>query len=468
MITQEKTPLSKETKMAMISQFLGFMLDAYDMALILIMAPILVKLFAPPSGSAAWQYISIVLLYSITMAARPVGSAIFGHYADKIGRRFLLVFTIGGVGLMSVLSAFLPTQATAGVWAYAIFSVLRFVLGCFFGGEYAVGHTFAIEHAPKDKRGLIGGFIQSGFPLGYVFASFVFAAFSWFLTPEAMLAYGWRILMATGIMPVFLALYIRKSLPESPEFERAKATGQIDKAPFFSLFKPPALWAFLQVFVFMTGLFLTDYAVYGFLPKILAGDGKFGTSTYALIYGFALMCAFVGYNLYGWLSDYVGRRKLTLYYSIFLVLLGVPTFYVLHQGALAKSISIALAGSIMAAMLKLAWGMLPAYLSERFPTKQRSVGVGFGYSSGALIGGAGISLFVWWAHHIPFIRAIEGDDLWLSPAVILTVGAAMTFASLLYSPETNDLELSQVTAHSLEKEADAEVALTLGTPVSEP
>src|SRR5450755_1325108 len=82
--------LSKATKMAMSSQFLGFMLDAYDMAMVLVMAPILVKVFASPKGSAAWQYITIVFTYAITMAARPVGSAIFGHYADKIGRRFLL------------------------------------------------------------------------------------------------------------------------------------------------------------------------------------------------------------------------------------------------------------------------------------------------------------------------------------------------------------------------------------------
>ena len=86
----EQQRLSTDTKMAMASQFLGFMLDAYDMAMVLVMAPILVKVFASPKGSAAWQYITIVFTYAITMAARPVGSAFFGHYADKIGRRFLL------------------------------------------------------------------------------------------------------------------------------------------------------------------------------------------------------------------------------------------------------------------------------------------------------------------------------------------------------------------------------------------
>lgn len=444
MAGQGKSKLSRDAKMAMGSQFLGFMLDAYDMALVLIMAPILVKLFSSPEGSEAWNYIKIVLTYSITMAARPVGSAIFGHYADKIGRRLLLVLTIGGVGLMSLVSAVLPTFQQVGVWAYILFCLLRFVMGCFFGGEYAVGHTFAIEHSPRERRGAIGGFIQSGFPAGYVIASLIFALVSHVLGGQGMFQYGWRIMFLTGVMPVFLALYIRKSLPESPEFEKAKKTGAIEKSPFLNMFKPPALWDFLQVFVFMTGLFLTDYSVYGFLPNILTLNGRgFDTTTYSLIYGFALFMAFLGYNFYGWVSDFAGRKNLTLYYCIFLVLFATPVYYVLYNAAIRHDLTMAIVGTTMAAMMKLAWGVIPAYLSERFPTKRRAVGVGFGYSSGALLG-AWFSVYIWWAHSIPFIEAIEKQDMWLSPAVVLTVGAMMTFVSLLFSPETKELELSAV------------------------
>jgi len=180
-------PLSKDTKKAMFSQFLGFGLDAYDMAMVVVMAPILTKLFIAPGGSLAWQYTKVLLLYSITMAARPVGSAFFGAHADKIGRRWLLIFTIGGVGVMSLLAGFLPTYAQMGAWAYLIFSVLRFLMGCFFGGEYAVGHTFAIEFAPRNRRGAIAGFVQSGFPLGYVFAALVVALISHIVGDAGML-----------------------------------------------------------------------------------------------------------------------------------------------------------------------------------------------------------------------------------------------------------------------------------------
>jgi MFS family permease len=406
------------------------------------MAPILAKLFVSPKGSEAWQYIAVVLTYSITMAARPVGSAIFGHYADKMGRTKLLVFTIGGVGVMSLLAGALPTYQTAGILSYVLFSMLRFLMGVFFGGEYAIGHTFAIEHAPKEKRGAVGGFIQSGFPAGYVVASLVYAAANAAFGADGMIQYGWRVVFATGVVPVILAVYIRTFLPESPEFEAAKEKGTIDKAPFLSLFKPPQLWTFLQVFFFMTGLFLTDYSVYGFLPKILSLEGRgFDATTYSLIYGFALFLAFLGYNLYGWVSDFTGRRKLTMWYCVFLVAFGIPVYYVLYHAALGRNLGMAILGTCMAAMLKLGWGIVPAYLSERFPTSRRAVGVGFGYSSGALLG-AWFSIYVWWAHQIPFINRIEGQDLWLSPAVILTIGAVMTFGSLLYSPETKDIELS--------------------------
>jgi MFS family permease len=450
-------PLSNDTKKAMFSQFLGFGLDAYDMAMVVVLAPILTKLFIAPGGSVAWQYTKVLLLYSITMAARPVGSAFFGQYADKIGRRWLLIFTIGGVGIMSFMAGFLPTYAQVGGWAYLIFSFLRFLMGCFFGGEYAVGHTFAIEFAPKDRRGAIAGFVQSGFPLGYVLAALVVAGLSAYFGPAGMLRWGWRIAFMSGVIPVFLALWIRSTLHESPEFEKAKASGNIEKAPFLTLFRPPQLWAFLQVFFFMTGLFLTDYSVYGFLPSILTLNGRgFDTTTFSLMYGFALFLSFLGYNFYGWLSDKTGRKKLTLFYCVFLVIFAVPVYYVLYHAAVARNVGMALLGCCMAGMLKLAWGMLPAYLCERFPTKTRATGVGFGYSAGALLG-AWFNIYVLMAHKIPFISNIEKQDMWLSPAVILTIGAIMTFVSLLFSPETKHLDLDEVG----EKEATAYAEMKL-------
>jgi len=437
---------SRDAKRAMISQFLGFGLDAYDMALVIVLAPVLTRIFASPAHSEAWQYLSVAIFYSITMAARPIGAAVFGHYADKIGRRNLLIYTIAGVGVMSLFSAFIPTKDQVGVVpAYIIFSILRFVMGCFFGGEYAVGHAFAIEHAPRHRRGLVGGFIQSGFPLGYAIGSFAVLGLTLWLGEAAMYDYGWRLIFASGVAPVLLALFIRSKLVESPEFERAKAAGIIEAAPFASLFRPPTRRVFLQVFFFVTGLFLTDYAIYQFMPKILNGPGKFDLRDYTFIYGIALLGAFVGYNLYGWLSDRLGRRKLTMCYSIFCIVMGIPLYQILINAAYHKNFMLAVCAAMLAALLKIQMGVLPAYLSERFPTRSRSVGVGFGYSAGALVGGAGITPLVALFHVIPWIAQIEGEqELWLSASVVLTIGAVVSFVNLYFSPETKDVELSEV------------------------
>ena len=142
-----------------------------------------------------------------------------------------------------------------------------------------------------------------------------------------------------------------------------------------------------------------------------------------------MFLSFLGYNFYGWISDRTGRKVLAQWYCVFLILFGVPVYYVLYHAALARNVGMAILGTCMAGMPKLAWGIVPAYLCERFPTGRRAAGVGFGYSSGALLG-AWFGAYVWWAHKIPAIARIEGQDLWLSPAVILTIGSAMTFMSL--------------------------------------
>ena len=439
------TTLSKDTKMAMTSQFLGFMLDAYDMAMVIVMAPILGKIFISPKGSQLWQYIAVVLGYSITMAARPVGSAFFGAYADKIGRRFLLMFTIGGVGIMSLLSGFLPTYAQAGVLAYVLYCVLRFFMGCFFGGEYAVGHTFAIEYAPQKRRGAISGFIQSGFPLGYVLASLVFAAFPTSAAKPSCAQYGWRIAFITGVVPVFLALWIRNNLHESPEFEKAKAAGK-SRRPLSSASSAVRKYGtFLQVFCLydrpvphrLLGVWIpaqdSDPRWTRFRHHHLQPDLRI--RAVPVVPGLQLLR----------LDLRPDRTKdpdaVVLRVSGRLRRAGL--LRALPCGPCQRNIKLAILGCCMAGMLKLAWGIVPAYLCERFPTRRRAAGVGFGYSAGAILG-AWFPLYVLWAHKIPFIHAIEGKDTWLSPAVILTIGAIMTFVSLLFSPETKDLQLDEV------------------------
>lgn len=127
---------------------------------------------------------------------------------------------------MSLLGGFLPTYAQIGVWSYVLFCFLRLLMGVFFGGEYSMAHTFAIEYAPQKRRGAIGGFIQSGFPLGYVFGSLVLALVSYLSTTETMYAYGWRIVFMTGIVSGVCGAVYSNQPPRVSRIREDQGAGQ--------------------------------------------------------------------------------------------------------------------------------------------------------------------------------------------------------------------------------------------------
>ncbi len=174
------------------------------------------------------------------MIGRPLGSAIFGNLGDRLGRRDTLLITITGFSIMSALTAALPTYAEIGIAAFIIFLVLRFVQGTFIGGEYAAGHPFAIEYAPTKWRGLASGIAQGAFSWGGVaLGGFVVALFVDALGIPAMKAYGWRYVFLTGLIPAAVAVIIRLTMKDSPIFVEAKQKNQLERIPFFSIFKPP-------------------------------------------------------------------------------------------------------------------------------------------------------------------------------------------------------------------------------------
>jgi len=348
------------------------------------------------------------------------------------------MITILGYGIMSAVTAAIPTYAQVGWVAFWIYAVIRFILGIFVGGEYAAGHPFAMEYSAPRWRGLVSGIIQGGFSWGVALGGFVVSAFTAVFGIKAMYAYAWRYIFLTGLIPAVVAFVIRYTMPDTPIFQEAKERGQLEKVPFFSIFKPPALWTFLQVLVFMTGLFFSSYSMFDFATGIYTRAGL-PEGLAAFYYGIMGIFAAIAATLWGFASDFLGRRRALIIAAVVSAVLAVPAYYTVYYSAVVRSVPLLVLGALLMGWLsQWPWGLVPVYLSERFATQRRGSGVGFGYSSGIFIS-AWMPLY-----SIPLygvFHAIEGTNIWFVAAFWLILAGIIYGAAVAIGPETIGVDL---------------------------
>ena len=430
---------------AIVSQFVGFFLDAYDLTMILTIAPALAVVLLPPESPLLASF-TIIFSYSLTIIFRPLGSAIFGNLGDKIGRKADLIITILGLGITSALTSALPTYAQVGILSFILFVLIRVGVGIFAGGEYAAGHPFAMEWTPFKWRGLISGLVQGGFSFGAALASAVEGIFIGVYGIKGVEEFAWRYIFLTTLVPTFIALAIRLTMEETPVFEDVKKRGLIRRTPFFDLFKMPYLKDFLQVMLFMTGLFLSAYSLFAFVPTILEHAPSAFVSNQGeavFIYSLGTYGAFVGAVLFGALSQYIGRRRLTLIWALIAFIISIPIYYLLFNSAKVGNVALASLASIIIGMITQGpWGIVPIYLSERFKASMRASGVGFGYSSGIFLGGW-FGIYVGLMHEYLFKSIDTPTNVWFSTAVLLMIGAILYGIGQYLGPETLGTKLTE-------------------------
>jgi MFS transporter, MHS family, proline/betaine transporter len=167
------TGLSKQQKTIVFGSWFGWALDGYDLVLMLFVISSVNQLFFF-SDDPTLSLLATFATYVVALVMRPVGGAVFGNFGDKYGRKKTMVITIMGFSIVTFVTGLLPTLQTVGIVAPILLIILRFVQGLFSGGEWASGSVITMEMMPKKTRGLLSGFVQSGYPFGFVLASFVY------------------------------------------------------------------------------------------------------------------------------------------------------------------------------------------------------------------------------------------------------------------------------------------------------
>ncbi|MGH7156298.1 MAG: MFS transporter, partial [Acetobacteraceae bacterium] len=185
-------PLSPGARRVVLAGFIGFAVDFFDIYLpVLALAPV-ISYFEPKGLSPTISTTIYFFTFAATLFGRPCGAVIFGHWADKIGRRRTTMISIAGFGAFTFLIALLPGYAAIGLWSLALLILLRFVDGIFMGGEYTSNNTLALEMVPKERRGFVGGVLQGAFPIGFAMVSAATAIMLSVTTKDQYMAWGWR------------------------------------------------------------------------------------------------------------------------------------------------------------------------------------------------------------------------------------------------------------------------------------
>jgi metabolite-proton symporter len=375
------------------------------------------QLFFPGSDSTI-STIESLATFSIAFFARPIGSVVFGHYGDKIGRKTTLVVALLTMGISTVAIGFLPTYASIGIAAPLLLMLFRFGQGLGLGGEWGGAVLLAIENAPPGKRAWYGMFPQLGAPIGLLLSGGTFLLLSDTLTEEQFFDYGWRIPFIASAALVVVGFYIRLKITETPSFIASLETKKQVKIPMIELLK-----SYKRELVFGTlaavTTFVTFYLMTVFSLSWATTDLGYSRRDFLIMQLFSVLFFGISIPISAVLADRFGRRMVLIVISVGIAIFGLFFSSLLGSG---NTTLITLFLCMGMTLMGLTYGPLGTFLSELFPTEVRYSGASLTFNFAGIIGAAFAPLIAIW---IAKNYGITYVGFYLSAA------AVMTFFSLL-------------------------------------
>ncbi len=400
-------------------------------------------LFFPKSDSGA-ALLASMATFGVAFVARPVGSIIFGHFGDRIGRKATLVGSLLTMGIATFLIGMLPTVMQIGILAPVLLTIMRFCQGLGLGGEWSGAALLVTETAQEGKRAWAAMWPQLGAPFGFILANGFFLLLTVLFDYNSaqaqlqsdFLSWGWRIPFLVSIFMVAVGLYVRIKLEETPVFARAVVLGETLKTPLTVVFKNNLRQLVLGTFI-MLATYVLFYLMTTWILSYAIGKTELGFLgigyRYFLVLQLISVLFFAGMiPVSGWLADRFGRRIVLLVITAAIILFGL-TFRVflspeiMGTGENANMGLMLLFLCIGMALMGLTFGPMSAILPELFPTNVRYTGSGIAYNISSILGAA----------LTPFSAVWLAKDYGVnSVGIYLSTLALMTFAALWLSKET--------------------------------
>ena len=325
------TSLTRQQKSIVFGSWLGWSLDGYDLVLMLLVIPLISILFFP-AEDPTFSLLATFAAYIITLIMRPFGGAFFGNFGDKHGRKKAMIITIMGFSVATFATGLLPTWQMAGFMAPLLLIGLRLMQGFFAGGEWGSGAVITMETAPKEKRGILSGFLQSGFNFGFVIASIVFFGAISIFPEDQFIEIGWRVMFFTGIIPGLVALFVRFRMDESEVWLAKQKQVKTKKSPLRKLLSSKdGRKRFIFSLILMTGLMYAYYTSIGFFPTFLQNYVEIEKSEVSILMIIGTTTSLFGQIFTGYISQRIGRMKTIAIFAIAAISLAIPVFYGLYN-----------------------------------------------------------------------------------------------------------------------------------------
>ncbi|GGB52970.1 MFS transporter [Virgibacillus dakarensis] len=360
------------------SSLIGSTIEWYDFFLYGVVAGIVFSQLYFPTGDPVISTMLAFGTFAAGFVARPLGGIVFGHFGDKIGRKSMLVLTLTIMGVSTTLMAFLPPYEKIGIAAPIILLIMRLVQGLAVGGEWGGAVLMTYEHAPESKRGLYASLPQIGLSIGLLFASGVVGILSFILSSEQFMNWGWRIAFGISALLVFIGLWIRLNVEESPEFQEIKNDNAESAIPFKEMWRGNTQNVLAGmgaryidgVFFNIMGVFSITYLTQNM--DVSRNVALLGVSTAAFV-----MCFFI--PLFGYISDRIGRTRTYWYGSLITGFSAIPAFMLMSTSGASNTLiwlSIIIPFGIFYAAV---YGPEAALFSELFDPHVRYTGISFVY-----------------------------------------------------------------------------------------
>jgi MFS family permease len=435
-----KPAFTPQAKSAVRGAWFGLFVDYFDIYLpIIALAPALSYFMAAgltPTEATTFGF----ALFAAAFLGRPIGTFIFGHLGDRLGRKRTTLIAAAGVTVTTVLVGVLPGYAAVGVWSLVLLTLLRLVGGIFMGGQYTSANPLAIESSPQRLRGQVGGIIAGAYPIAYVVISLITFMLLRILNggapSGAYQQWGWRVpFLVGGLLSLAFFFYYRNEVQESQVWEETRrAAGAKAPSPLKALFSDDNRRSLVQVFVLMTGLWFGIQMLTSATPALLISYLRQPSQSVTWGLLIANVALAFGYPLYGVLGQRFGRRRVLTIAGLATATLSAALYAIMVKNVQAGgsfALSMTLAGLCL--LLTVAPNaVIVAYLCERFPTNVRSSGYGIGYTLAVVIPSFYSAIMLELGKLMPYAY---------TPVLLLVIAGVLTFVGARLGPETNALSL---------------------------